>query len=129
MRSKYFKRKLKILGLDKKDNFYENLNVKLYLLDDYLDSKKIDKIDLLKIDTEGHEYYVLKGSIKSLAKIRFVYFEHHYDDMLDKGYNFSEINNFLEANNFKKVFKSKMFLEKHLSIFIKILCLNNTKIN
>ena len=110
--SKYFKRKLKILGLDKKDNFYENLNVKLYLLDDYLDSKKIDKIDLLKIDTEGHEYYVLKGSIKSLPKIRFICFEHHYDDMLDKGYNFSEINDFLESNNFKKVFKSKMFFRK-----------------
>ena len=63
----------------------------------------------MKIDTEGHEYYVLKGSIKSLAKIRFVYFEHHYDDMLDKGYNFSEINNFLEANNFKKVLSQNVF--------------------
>ena len=110
--SKYFQRKLKILGLNKKDNIYKKLNVKLGLLDDYLNDKKIEKIDLLKIDTEGHEYYVLKGSKINLKKIRFIYFEHHYDNMLNKGYTFSEINNFLVSNNFRKVFKSKMYFRK-----------------
>ena len=110
--SKYFQRKLKILGLNKKDNFYKKLHVKLGLLDDYLNNKKIEKIDLLKIDTEGHEYYVLKGSVISLKKIRFIYFEHHYDNMLNKGYTFSEINNLLVSNNFRKVFKSKMYFRK-----------------
>ena len=86
--------------------------VKLITLDNYLKKIDIDKIDLLKIDTEGHEYYVLKGSQMNLFKVRYVYFEHHYDDMLEKKYKFSEIHNFLTNNNFKKVFKSKMFFRK-----------------
>ena len=49
---------------------------------------------------------------KSLPKIKYVYFEHHYDDMLKKGYTFSDIHNFLKKNNFKMIFKSKMFFRK-----------------
>ena len=111
-KSKYFKRKINVLGLSKDKNYYENLKVQLDLLDNYFIEKKINKIDLLKIDTEGHEYYVLKGSIKSLPKIKYIYFEHHYDDMLKKEYTFSKIHDFLKQNGFKKIFKSKMFFRK-----------------
>ena len=89
-------------------------------LDNYLKKIDIDKIDLLKIDTEGHEYYVLKGSQMNLFKVRYVYFEHHYDDMLEKKYKFSEIHNFLTNNNFKKSLNQKCFFEKLLNIFMKI---------
>ena len=96
--SKYFKKKIKILGLSKNDYSFEN-KVKLKKLDDYLKEKKISEIDLLKIDTEGHEFYVLKGSLKTLSKIRYIYFEHHYDDMIKKGYTFSIIHDFLKQMN------------------------------
>ncbi len=110
--SKYYKKKIRVLGVSGNNNYCENFKVKLITLDNYLKKIDIDKIDLLKIDTEGHEYYVLKGSQMNLFKVRYVYFEHHYDDMLEKKYKFSEIHNFLTNNNFKKVFKSKMFFRK-----------------
>ena len=110
--SRYFKRKIEVLGLKKNQNYFENIEVKLQLLDEYLMKSNITSIDLLKIDTEGHEYYVLKGSSKNLSKIKYIYFEHHYDDMLKKGYTFSDIHNFLKKNNFEKIFKSKMYFRK-----------------
>ena len=67
---------------------------------------------MLKIDTEGHELYVLHGAKKTLINVEFIYFEHHYDDMLNKGYKFSQINEFLSQNNFVKIYKSKMFFRK-----------------
>ena len=110
--SRYFKRKIEVLGLKKNQKYFENIEVKLQLLDEYLMKSNITSIDLLKIDTEGHEYYVLKGSSKNLSKIKYIYFEHHYDDMIKKGYTFSDIHNFLKKNNFEKIFKSKMYFRK-----------------
>ena len=111
-KSKYFLKKANILGLLKNKKYYENLKVKLETLDNYIKKKGIKKIDLLKIDTEGHEFYVLKGCKNDISKINLIYFEHHYDDMLDKGYTFSQIHNFLGENGFKKIYKSKMFFRK-----------------
>ena len=44
---------------------------------------------MLKIDTEGYEFNILKGLTKQLLKkINFIYFEHHYDLMIKKNYDF-----------------------------------------
>jgi len=110
--SKYFKRKIKVLGLKENKKIYENCDVELNQLDNYCEKNKINKIDLLKIDTEGHEYFVIKGSINTLKKIKYIYFEHHYDDMLIKGYKYSDIHDLLKKHNFVKIFKSKMFFRK-----------------
>ena len=109
--SKYFKKKMKILGIEKSE-YPQEIEINLETFDNYFLMKKLNKIDLLKIDTEGHEMYVLKGCKKTLKFINFIYFEHHYDDMLDKGYTFSDINEFLKINGFKKVYKSKMYFRK-----------------
>ena len=79
--SKYFKKKMRILGT-KKSEYSKEIEINLETFDNYFLMKKLNKIDLLKIDTEGHE----------MAMINFIYFEHHYDDMLDKGYTFILIN-------------------------------------
>ena len=106
--SKYYKlKKLLLLGFNKKNMFVdENISVKR--LDEFIFKKNIIHIDLLKIDTEGYEFNVLKGSSGILKKINLIYFEHHYDDMIKKNYNFSDINDYLTQNNFVKLFKSKM---------------------
>ena len=44
--------------------------------------------------------------------IKFIYFEHHYDDMIQKNYTFKDINKILINYGFKKVFKSKMYFRK-----------------
>ena len=68
---------------------------------------------ILKIDTEGYEYKILKGlSKKNLEKINFIYIEHHYDQMIIKDYKFSDINSFLKQNNFYLRFKIRMNFRK-----------------
>lgn len=111
--TEYFKRKKKFLVFGKKKSFFLGVqDIEVVNLSEFI-LKKEKKIDILKIDTEGYEFNILKGIHQlDFKKIRFIYFEHHYDNMLNKGYTFSEINNFLISNNFKKVFKSKMYFRK-----------------
>ncbi len=82
------------------------------MLSDYITKRKIESIDFLKIDTEGYEFEVLKGTQSSMHKIRFILFEHHYDDMIIKNYFFSDIHNLLIKNHFIQLFKSKMPFRK-----------------
>ena len=110
--SEYYNKKKRILSpFSSKEIFYK-INTQANTLDNYLLKKKIDKVDILKIDTEGHEYKVLLGALKSLKKIKYIYFEHHYNNMVKKNYNFRDINTLLKKNEFKKVFKSKMYFRK-----------------
>lgn len=56
---------------------YTELEVPTIALDDYIEKNKIERVDLLKIDIEGHELHALSGAKKSLANgtIRAVAFE------------------------------------------------------
>lgn len=49
----------------------------LTTLDEFARKQKINRIDLLKIDTEGNEYKVLQGAKKTLAnkEVRYILFE------------------------------------------------------
>jgi len=54
---------------------FNNMKVKstkvdVITLDDFAREEKVDFIDILKIDTEGHEYAVLKGAARLLAEKR-----------------------------------------------------------
>ena len=112
LESKYLKRKLKILNIKSEKNFFKKIPIKLTSLDNYIEKKKLYKIDILKIDTEGYEFNVLKGLRRNYKTVKFIYFEHHYDDMIKKNYKFSNINKLLNNFGFKKVFKSKMYFRK-----------------
>ena len=102
----------------KKKNFFLNtadnkmLNITQSKLKDYIIEKKINNFDLIKIDTEGNEYEVLLGLEEYLSYFKIIIFEHHYDDMIIKGYTFTNINNLLKKHNFFKAFKSKMPFRK-----------------
>ena len=110
--SKYFKKKKKILNFFSKKKYYQNINVEIKTLYEYLNLRLIKKIDFLKIATEGYEFKVLIGLKDKLQKVKIVLFEHHYDDMLKKGYTFSDINALLVKNNFKQIYKIKMPFRK-----------------
>jgi hypothetical protein len=63
--------------------------------------KKIKKIDLLKLDTQGNEYLILKGAKKILAKglINFIKLELIFEDYYTKSTKFYEIEkNFIKSN-------------------------------
>jgi hypothetical protein len=67
---------------------------------------------LLKIDTEGYEFNVIKGLGDNISKVKLIHLEHHFDNMVLKNYKLSDIHNYLIQNRFKKVFKVKMMFRK-----------------
>jgi len=68
-------------------------------LDDIFREKNIQHIDLIKIDTEGHEYEVLTGAKENIKKINCVLVEFH-NDKIYENYNPEKIHSFLIENNF-----------------------------
>tara|TARA_B100000963_G_scaffold319305_1_gene301078 strand:+ start:282 stop:1007 length:726 start_codon:yes stop_codon:yes gene_type:complete len=121
-KSNYFKKKKKFLFGFNTEDYFKELIITQITLDDYLERKKIKNIDFLKIDTEGYEFEVIKGVKKNLKKIKIILFEHHYDDMIKKGYKFGDIHSFLEENNFEQIFKSKMPFRKTFEYIYKNKC-------
>ena len=110
--SNYFKKKKKLLFNKKKQNFFNEITACQQSIDDYMQKKKILKIDFLKIDTEGYEFEILLGAKKNMKNINLVLFEHHYDDMIKKNYKFSDVHNLLNKNNFEQIYKIKMPFRK-----------------
>ena len=112
-KSNYFKKKNFYLDFfNKKKNSLKNTQVKINSLENLINIDEFKVIDLIKIDTEGYDFNVIKGLGNLITKVRFIYFEHHFHDMLLKEYKFNDVDNFLKSKNFKKVFKTKMFFRK-----------------
>ena len=112
-KSNYFKKKNFYLDFfNKKKNRIKNSQVKIDTLENLIKIDEFKFIDLIKIDTEGYDYNVIKGLGNLISKVRFIYFEHHFHDMLLKDYKFNDVDTFLKSKNFKKVFKTKMFFRK-----------------
>ena len=109
--SQYLKKKNFFLNL-KSSNFMKTFEVEQIRLCDYIEKKKIFKVDFLKIDTEGYEMRVLLGLGKYLQNVSLIMFEHHYDNMIIKNYSFGDIHDLLKRNQFKRVYKYKMPFRK-----------------
>ena len=105
-KSRYFKIKNLIFG--NKQKFYEI--VKTETLDQYINRTKLKKIDLLKIDTEGHELTVVKSGPKTLKKVQYLLIEFRKNDMY-ADYSSLKLHNFLIKKNFTllKSFKFPLF--------------------
>tara|TARA_Y200000002_G_scaffold382016_1_gene397686 strand:- start:1190 stop:1468 length:279 start_codon:yes stop_codon:yes gene_type:complete len=84
-----------------------------------MNQNSIEYIDILKIDTEGYEFNVIKGAKDKIININYIYFEHHFDDMLKKEYTLSNIHNYLIQNGFEKKLKMKMFFRKSFEYIYK----------
>ena len=90
-------RKLVLFSIFKK---FEKFKVKTITLDNFCKNKNIDEIELLKIDTEGHEWHVLQSGKKILNKTKIIHLEVADKKKLFKK-KFIHINNFLKKYNFK----------------------------
>lgn len=110
--SKYFKKKKSFLPSLNKKKFFLEKEVQVFTLSEYIKKKSFKEIDFIKIDTEGYEFNVLRGLESKINKIGLIMFEHHYHDMLEKNYKFSDINNILIKNNFMRIYKAKMPFRK-----------------
>ncbi len=110
--SNYFLKKLKVLNISDIKSYIQKVPIKIKSLDYYIKKNDIKIIDILKIDTEGFELEVLKGLKENYNKVNFVYFEHHYDNMIKKNYTFSDIHNLLKKYGFERRLKSRMPFRK-----------------
>ena len=112
-KSNYFRKKNFYLNFfNERKNRIKNTQVKIDSLENLINIDELNFIDLIKIDTEGYDFNVIKGLGNLISKVRFIYFEHHFHDMLLKDYKFNDVDTFLKSKNFKKVFKTKMFFRK-----------------
>ena len=85
---------------------FKQVKVKSVRLDNVLFVKNFQKVDLLKIDTEGHELEVLKGLGKKIQKVKYILIEFH-NDLIYQKYNPKKIHKYLIRNNFSLKTKFK----------------------
>lgn len=88
-----------------KNKIKNTVMVKTIKLDTYLYLNKIKKVDILKIDTQGHELDVLKGSKKSLKKniINFIEVELILCDYYTNKIKLYEIDHIMNKNNYELI--------------------------
>ena len=114
-KSNYLKFKNLLLN-DQKNRKYAS--VKQDTFDNYFKKKNI-KESFLKIDVEGYEYNVLKGSSKKIKDVKYLLIEEQFSNQYQN--NFQKVKKFLSKNNFKVVksfyyptlhYKDILFLNK-----------------
>lgn len=91
---------------DLKENNCETVFVDVDTIDNFCKENKIDKINLLKIDTEGYEIEVLKGAKQflSLNKIDYILAECEFVTRTNEIHgNFVEILNYLQPFQYNVV--------------------------
>ena len=106
-KNNYLKLKAKLFGGSINDLIQNKYMVNSCKLSEIIKKNNIKKVDLLKIDTEGHELQVLKGAGAFLKeKVNFMLIEIHNSNIF-LNYDAKKIHNYLKKNNFilKKKYK------------------------
>jgi FkbM family methyltransferase len=100
--SKYLKKKAKILGVPASEIIKKEYLVPVITLREFIQSMQLPKIDILKIDTEGHEYNVLEGLFPMAGcGVDLIQLESHKDDMYLNAPKAGKIDALLTKNGFK----------------------------
>jgi FkbM family methyltransferase len=99
--STFLDKKRKVLGVKSGDLIKDSYEVEVVKLSTFIKNMKINKIDILKIDTEGHELACLKGlfDTKIECDIDIIQTEKLNGDMYNT--NFNSIVDLLKLHNFK----------------------------
>jgi len=100
----YFK--FKSFLLYEKDSIISEEEIDTVSFDDFFYGKIFDQNTLLKIDTEGYELNVLKGSNKKIKEVKYILIENQFSKMY-KNVDFKDSHNFLISKNFKLLKKFK----------------------
>jgi FkbM family methyltransferase len=92
---------------------YSKIEVNSDTIDNYCQKYNIDHIDLLKIDVEGKELAVLKGSDIMLTDQRINYIQFEYGDtFLDAGTSLSELYKYIQEKGYRLYsFRENIFEE------------------
>ena len=98
-KNKYLHLKAKLFSTTLPGMTLKKVKVKTKKLNEIIKSHNIKIIDLIKIDTEGHELEVLKGIQRNIKNIRCVLIEFHTSKIY-LSYDPKKIHNYLIKNNF-----------------------------
>ena len=101
-KSKYLNFKAKLFQSSIEGMSYKKETVKTINLDKFILENDLKSIDLMKIDTEGHELKVLKGLEKKIGIVKNILIEFHHRDVFSN-YRPEEIHNFLIYHDFKLI--------------------------
>jgi FkbM family methyltransferase len=104
--SAYLKMKARVLGVKPQNIVKKTYEVEVTTLYDFIKKEHIRNIDVLKIDTEGHEYKCLLGFFKEKgANVTYIQLEQHNDNMYSN--NAEDIVKLLKTNSFNLCEKIK----------------------
>jgi len=88
-----------LISTEEETAYQDRLNheraVEMKKLINYMTEEKIDHVDLIKIDTQGHEPEVLNGLMSALSKIDVVITELMFYDFYERRLSFSDIEKYL----------------------------------
>ncbi len=73
-------------------------------IDEYIKKNNIQRINIMKIDTEGSEFEILKGAKESLKIIDKIVMEYHSEELK------SDVTTFLKEKGFNKIIDRNLIL-------------------
>ena len=92
--------------------YNREIEVEVTTLDRYCASNGIDSVDLLKLDTQGHERECLQGAEKMLANTKVIFTEINFFDMYEVKYNFFDLEAILVPAGFSLYALPRLNYEK-----------------
>ena len=120
--SLYFK--FKSFLLYQKNSIIDEEEINTTTFDAFFNGEIFDENTLLKIDTEGYELKVLKGSNRKIKEIKYVLIENQFSRMY-KNVNFKDCHQFLESKNFRLLkkfrfptfhYEDRLYINEHKNI-------------
>ena len=99
-KNSYLNFKSKLFSTNLKGMVERKITIKTINLKSFFLRKNIKKVDLIKIDTEGHELEVLLGLEKKIKLVKAFLIEFH-DNKTYLNYDNKKIEKILKKNNFK----------------------------
>lgn len=104
-----------------------NVDVEVTTIDEFCAAERIDFIDVLKSDTQGFDFEVLKGALGMMKanKIAFIYTEITFSAMYKNMPAYHELLKFMEENHFSLVSFYDQQYQEDLVSWANILFVNN----
>jgi FkbM family methyltransferase len=69
----------------------------------FIEANQIEKVDLLWLDVEGFEYYILENSLESLKNVKYIYTEVNFQEFRKNSKLYHDIHLLLTSNQFKEI--------------------------
>lgn len=83
----------------------KKVTVKGITLESFMVQNNIPAVDLLWLDVEGFEYYILKSSTDALKKIKYVYTEVNFVEFRKTGKLYNDVKQVMIDNGFEETHK------------------------